>query len=183
MFSKSKINEPGPKAADAAKPAAPETPAAPKSDFKATPPKAKPPASVLSSDLHITGNMKTTGDIQVEGTVEGDIRAHLLTVGETATIKGEIIADGPAIDKGELALGRNLLVAFLPWEGYNFEDSILVNEKIVKNDFFTSIHIEEYEVLARDTKLGKEEITRDIPGLGEDALRNLDESGIIRIGA
>jgi len=97
--------------------------------------------------------------------------------------KGEIIADGPAIDKGELALGRNLLVAFLPWEGYNFEDSILVNEKIVKNDFFTSIHIEEYEVLARDTKLGKEEITRDIPGLGEDALRNLDESGIIRIGA
>ena len=97
--------------------------------------------------------------------------------------KGEIIADGPAIDKGELALGRNLLVAFLPWEGYNFEDSILVNEKIVKNDFFTSIHIEEYEVLARDTKLGKEEITRDIPGLGEDALKNLDESGIIRIGA
>jgi len=97
--------------------------------------------------------------------------------------KGEIIADGPAIDKGELALGRNLLVAFLPWEGYNFEDSILVNEKIVKNDYFTSIHIEEYEVLARDTKLGKEEITRDIPGLGEDALKNLDESGIIRIGA
>jgi DNA-directed RNA polymerase subunit beta len=97
--------------------------------------------------------------------------------------KGEIIADGPAIDSGELALGRNLLVAFLPWEGYNFEDSILVNEKIVKNDYFTSIHIEEYEVLARDTKLGKEEITRDIPGLGEDALRNLDESGIIRIGA
>jgi DNA-directed RNA polymerase subunit beta len=97
--------------------------------------------------------------------------------------KGEIIADGPAIDSGELALGRNLLVAFLPWEGYNFEDSILVNEKIVKNDYFTSIHIEEYEVLARDTKLGKEEITRDIPGLGEDALRNLDESGIIRLGA
>jgi DNA-directed RNA polymerase subunit beta len=97
--------------------------------------------------------------------------------------KSEIIADGPAIDRGELALGRNLLVAFLPWEGYNFEDSILVNEKIVKNDFFTSIHIEEFEVLARDTKLGKEEITRDIPGLGEDALKNLDESGIIRIGA
>ncbi len=96
---------------------------------------------------------------------------------------GEIIADGPAIDSGELALGRNLLVAFLPWEGYNFEDSILVNEKIVKNDSFTSIHIEEFEVLARDTKLGKEEITRDIPGLGEDALKDLDESGIIRIGA
>ena len=100
-----------------------------------------------------------------------------------AVRKGEIIADGPAIDKGELALGRNLLVAFLPWEGYNFEDSILVNEKIVKHDYFTSIHIEEFEVLARDTKLGKEEITRDIPGLGEDALKNLDESGIIRIGA
>jgi len=97
--------------------------------------------------------------------------------------KGEIIADGPATDRAELALGRNLLVAFLPWEGYNFEDSILVNEKVVKNDCYTSIHIEEFEVLARDTKLGKEEITRDIPGLGEDALKDLDESGIIRIGA
>ena len=97
--------------------------------------------------------------------------------------KGEIIADGPATDRGELALGRNLLVAFLPWEGYNFEDSILINEKVVKNDCYTSIHIEEFEVLARDTKLGKEEITRDIPGLGEDALKDLDESGIIRIGA
>ena len=97
--------------------------------------------------------------------------------------RGEIIADGPAIDRGELALGRNLLVAFLPWEGYNFEDSILVNEKIVKDDYFTSIHIEEFEVLARDTKLGKEEITRDIPGLGEEALKDLDESGVIRIGA
>jgi DNA-directed RNA polymerase subunit beta len=97
--------------------------------------------------------------------------------------RGEVIADGPAIDRGELALGRNLLVAFLPWEGYNFEDSILVNEKIVKDDYFTSIHIEEFEVLARDTKLGKEEITRDIPGLGEEALKDLDESGVIRIGA
>ncbi|MBW1856188.1 MAG: DNA-directed RNA polymerase subunit beta, partial [Deltaproteobacteria bacterium] len=97
--------------------------------------------------------------------------------------KDEIIADGPATDKGELALGRNLLVAFLPWEGYNFEDSILVNEKVVKNDYFTSLHIEEFEVSARDTKLGKEEITRDIPGLGEDALKDLDECGIIRIGA
>lgn len=97
--------------------------------------------------------------------------------------KGNIIADGPATDKGDLALGRNLMVAFLPWEGYNFEDSILVNERIVKGDLFTSIHIEEFEVLARDTKLGKEEITRDIPGLGEDALKDLDECGIIRIGA
>ena len=97
--------------------------------------------------------------------------------------EGEIIADGPATDKGELALGHNLLVAFLPWEGYNFEDSILINEKVVRNDCFTSIHIEEFEVLARDTKLGKEEITRDIPGLGEDALKDIDESGVIRIGA
>jgi DNA-directed RNA polymerase subunit beta len=96
---------------------------------------------------------------------------------------GDIIADGPAVDRGELALGRNLMVAFLPWEGYNFEDSILVNEKIVKEDYFTSIHIEEFEVLARDTKLGKEEITKDIPGLGEEALKDLDESGIIRLGA
>ena len=106
----------------------------------------------------------------------------LVTAGDRV-VKGEIIADGPAIDSGELALGRNLMVAFLPWEGYNFEDSILVNEQIVRNDSFTSIHIEEFEVLARDTKLGKEEITRDIPGLGEDALKDLDESGIIRIGA
>jgi len=106
----------------------------------------------------------------------------LVQVGDRVK-KGEVIADGPATDRGELALGRNLLVAFLPWEGYNFEDSILVNEKAVRNDWFTSIHIEEFEVLARDTKLGKEEITRDIPGLGEDALMDLDESGIIRIGA
>jgi len=106
----------------------------------------------------------------------------LVRAGEKVA-RGEIIADGPAIDRGELALGRNLLVAFLPWEGYNFEDSILVNEKIVRDDYFTSIHIEEFEVLARDTKLGKEEITRDIPGLGEEALKDLDESGVIRIGA
>jgi len=97
--------------------------------------------------------------------------------------RGEIIADGPSTDKGELALGRNLLVAFLPWEGYNFEDSILISEKIVRNDCYTSIHIEEFEVLSRDTKLGQEEITRDIPGLGEEALMDLDESGVIRIGA
>lgn len=97
--------------------------------------------------------------------------------------KGQVIADGPATDKGELALGRNVLVAFMAWGGYNYEDSILVSEKIVKEDIFTSIHIEEFEVMARDTKLGKEEITRDIPNVGEEALRNLDESGIIRIGA
>ncbi|MCX8044204.1 MAG: DNA-directed RNA polymerase subunit beta [Desulfobacterota bacterium] len=96
---------------------------------------------------------------------------------------GDIIADGPATEMGELALGRNVLVAFMPWGGYNFEDSILVSEKLIREDTFTSIHIEEFEVLARDTKLGKEEITRDIPNVGEDMLANLDESGIVRIGA
>ncbi len=96
---------------------------------------------------------------------------------------GQVIADGPATDKGELALGRNVLVAFMCWGGYNYEDSILVSEKIVKEDIFTSIHIEEFEVMARDTKLGKEEITRDIPNVGDEGLRNLDEAGIIRIGA
>jgi len=98
-------------------------------------------------------------------------------------VKGQIIADGPSTDHGELALGRNVMVAFMSWGGYNFEDSILVSERIVKEDVFTSIHIEEFEVVARDTKLGKEDITRDIPNVGEEALKNLDESGIIRIGA
>ncbi|MCE5264672.1 MAG: DNA-directed RNA polymerase subunit beta [Deltaproteobacteria bacterium] len=96
--------------------------------------------------------------------------------------KGEIIADGPATDKGELALGRNVMVAFMSWGGYNYEDSILISERIVKDDIYTSIHIEEFETMARDTKLGKEEITRDIPNLGEEALRNLDDSGIVRMG-
>ena len=97
--------------------------------------------------------------------------------------KGDVLADGPAIEQGDLALGRNVLVAFMPWGGYNFEDAILISEKLVKGDMFTSIHIEEFEVEARDTKLGKEEITRDIPNVGEEALKNLDEGGIIRIGA
>ncbi|MBW6484700.1 MAG: DNA-directed RNA polymerase subunit beta [Syntrophobacterales bacterium] len=96
--------------------------------------------------------------------------------------KGEIIADGPATDKGELALGRNVMVAFMSWGGYNYEDSILVSERIVKDDIFTSIHIEEFEVMARDTKLGKEEITRDIPNLGEDVMKHLDDSGIVSMG-
>jgi DNA-directed RNA polymerase subunit beta len=96
--------------------------------------------------------------------------------------KGQIIADGPASDEGELALGRNVMVAFMSWGGYNYEDSILVSERIVKEDIYTSIHIEEFETVARDTKLGKEEVTRDIPNVGEEALKNLDESGIIRIG-
>ena len=97
--------------------------------------------------------------------------------------KGQVLVDGPAMDHGELALGKNVLVAFMPWGGYNFEDAILLSEKLVRDDTFTSIHIEEFEVEARDTKLGKEEITRDIPNLGEEALKNLDESGIVRIGA
>jgi DNA-directed RNA polymerase subunit beta len=96
---------------------------------------------------------------------------------------GEIVADGPATDKGELALGKNVTVAFMPWGGYNFEDSILVSERLVRDGTYTSVHIEEFEVLARDTKLGKEEITRDIPNVGEEALKNLDESGIVRLGA
>lgn len=96
---------------------------------------------------------------------------------------GDVIADGPATDKGELALGRNVLVAFMPWGGYNFEDSILISERLLKDDVFTSVHIEEFEVVARDIKLGKEEITRDIPNVGEEALKDLDDSGIIRIGA
>ncbi|CAM2877283.1 DNA-directed RNA polymerase subunit beta [Komagataeibacter xylinus] len=96
---------------------------------------------------------------------------------------GEIIADGPSTELGELALGRNVLVAFMPWNGYNFEDSILISERIARDDVFTSIHIEEFEVMARDTKLGQEEITRDIPNVGEEALRNLDEAGIVYVGA
>jgi DNA-directed RNA polymerase subunit beta len=106
----------------------------------------------------------------------------LVKVGDLVA-KGDIIADGPSTEDGELALGRNALVAFMPWNGYNYEDSILINEKIVKEDVFTSIHIEEFEVMARDTKLGPEDITRDIPNVGEEALRNLDEAGIVYIGA
>src|SRR4030095_1748232 len=97
--------------------------------------------------------------------------------------QGDIIADGPGTDQGELALGRNVVVAFIPWGGYNFEDAILVSERLVKDDRFTSIHIEEFEIQARDTKLGKEEVTRDIPNVSEEALKDLDESGIVRIGA
>ncbi len=98
-------------------------------------------------------------------------------------IKGQVIADGPCTEQGELALGRNVLVAFMPWRGYNFEDAILISEKLVREDYYTSVHIEEFEIEARDTKLGPEEITRDIPNVSESALRDLDESGIIRIGA
>src|SRR5690348_3648307 len=106
----------------------------------------------------------------------------LVRVGDRVR-QGQVLADGPCTDRGELALGRNVLVAFLPWRGYNFEDAILVSEKLVKDDYYTSIHIEEYEIEARDTKLGPEEVTRDIPNISESFLRNLDESGVIRIGA
>ena len=106
----------------------------------------------------------------------------LVKVGE-AVQAGNTIADGPSTDLGDLALGRNVLVAFMPWNGYNFEDSILISERMVRDDVFTSIHIEEFEVMARDTELGQEEITRDIPNVGEEALKSLDESGIVYIGA
>ena len=106
----------------------------------------------------------------------------LVRVGDRVK-KGDIIADGPSTDHGELALGRNVLVAFMPWNGYNFEDSILISERLVEDDVFTSIHIDEFEVMARDTKLGQEEITRDIPNVGEEGLKNLDEAGIVYIGA
>ncbi|UQA62507.1 DNA-directed RNA polymerase subunit beta [Polyangium aurulentum] len=106
----------------------------------------------------------------------------IVSTGDAVKV-GDVLADGPSTDMGELALGQNVLVAFMPWQGYNFEDSILVSERIAKDDVFTSIHIEEFECVARDTKLGKEEITRDIPNVGEEALKDLDDSGIVRIGA
>ena len=106
----------------------------------------------------------------------------IVQIGEKV-VRGQILADGPSSDEGEMALGQNVLVAFMPWEGFNYEDAILISERMVKDDRFTSIHIEEYECEARDTKLGPEEITRDIPNVGEDALKDLDENGIIRIGA
>jgi DNA-directed RNA polymerase subunit beta len=141
-------------------------------------------------------------DHQVDGTISREVTADIyslvkfkrsnqntcinqrpiVAVGERVR-KGQVIADGPCTDRGELALGRNVLVAFMPWRGYNFEDAILVSERLVKDDYYTSIHIEELEIEARDTKLGPEEITRDIPNIGEVMLRDLDESGIIRIGA
>lgn len=101
----------------------------------------------------------------------------------TRVKKGDVLADGPSTEMGELALGKNVTIAFMPWRGYNFEDSILINERLLKEDTFTSVHIEIFDVVARDTKLGKEDITRDIPNVGDEALRNLDDSGIIQIGA
>ena len=111
-------------------------------------------------------------------------RVHGKYVNENGeTVDPTVLADGPATDQGELALGRNILVGFMTWEGYNYEDAVLLNERLVREDVYTSIHLEEYELDARDTKLGPEEITRDIPNVGEDALKDLDERGIIRIGA
>ena len=106
----------------------------------------------------------------------------IVTVGERVTTE-QVLADGPACSQGEIALGKNVLVGFVTWEGYNYEDAILLNERLVREDVFTSIHIEEYETESRDTKLGPEEITRDIPNVGEDTLKDLDENGVIRIGA
>jgi DNA-directed RNA polymerase subunit beta len=111
------------------------------------------------------------------------INQRPIVVAGDRVMRGQILADGPSSDQGELALGQNVLVAFMPWEGYNYEDAILISERMVKEDRFTSIHIEEYECEARDTKLGPEEITRDIPNVGEDSLKDLDENGIVRIGA
>ena len=105
-----------------------------------------------------------------------------MQVGQKVT-PGQVLADGPSTEVGELALGQNVLVAFMPWRGYNFEDAILVSERLVKDDYYTSIHIEEFDIESRDTKLGPEEITRDIPNVSEGFLKDLDESGIIRIGA
>lgn len=98
-------------------------------------------------------------------------------------VKGQVIADGPSTSGGEIALGKNPLIGFMTWEGYNYEDAVLLSERLVQEDVYTSVHINEYEAEARDTKLGPEEITRDIPGVGDDALKDLDERGIIRIGA
>ncbi len=141
-----------------------------------------------------------TDEVHAEGEVGADIDIYNLTkftrsnqntcINQRPVVKvgdrvdmDDIIADGPATDRGELALGQNMVVAFMPWQGYNFEDSILLSERLVREDFYTTIHIEEFEVAARDTKLGKEEITRDIPNVGEEALRSLDDSGIVKIGA
>jgi DNA-directed RNA polymerase subunit beta len=141
-----------------------------------------------------------TDEVDTDGEVGADIDIYNLTkftrsnqntcINQRPVVKlgdrisaGEVIADGPATDTGELALGQNMIVAFMPWQGYNFEDSILLSERLVRDDYYTTIHIEEFEVAARDTKLGKEEITRDIPNVGEEALKNLDDSGIVRIGA
>ena len=146
--------------------------------------------SVYSTEPLAPGSLKSDGSIDVyrfnkylrsnQDTTVNQI--PVVTKGQTIA-KGEIIADGPSTSNGELALGRNLLVAFMPWEGYNFEDAILLSERIVRDDLLTSVHIHEFQMEARDTKMGAEEITRDIPNVSADALVNLDEAGLIRAGA
>src|SRR5438132_13101754 len=153
-------------------------------------------------DYVVSERIILRADHNVDGTISREVTADIYTlikfkrsnqntcinqkpivkVGQRVA-KGTVLADGPCTDMGELALGRNVLVAFMPWRGYNFEDAILVSEKLVKEDSYTSIHIEELEIESRDTKLGPEEITRDIPNVSDASLRDLDESGIIRIGA
>ncbi|MBO5099462.1 MAG: DNA-directed RNA polymerase subunit beta, partial [Clostridia bacterium] len=131
-----------------------------------------------------TGEIRTYNILKFRRSNQGTcINQRPVVVEGDYVKKGEIIADGPATDHGEVGLGKNILIGFMTWDGYNYEDAILLNEKLVKEDVFTSIHIEEYETESRDTKLGPEEITRDIPNVGDDALRDLDERGIIRIGA
>jgi DNA-directed RNA polymerase subunit beta len=142
---------------------------------------------VLKHDLSDAGNQKPVTIYNLSKFIRSNQNTcfnHRPVVKKGQHVKaGEIIADGPATDRGELALGKNVTAAFMPWGGYNFEDSILVSERLVRDGVYTSVHIEEFEVVARDTKLGKEEITPDIPNVGEEALRDLDESGIIRLGA
>lgn len=142
---------------------------------------------VTADELHYVGSSGTEYTQKLSKFARSNqgtcINQHPLVNEGEKVVKGQVIADGPSTDQGEIALGRNVLIAFMTWEGYNYEDAVLLSERLVKDDVYTSIHIEEYESEARDTKLGPEEITRDIPGVGEDALRDLDERGIIRVGA
>ncbi len=137
-----------------------------------------------SQNALFEASVKSGGVVKAGDTLAGQkVFAEVMDERGVVTKKGTVLADGPAVDQGRLALGRNVLVAFMPWEGYNFEDAILLSERIVKEDVFSSIHIEEYEIQARETKLGQETITRDIPNLSDKAFRDLDENGIVRIGA
>ncbi|MEG1806431.1 MAG: DNA-directed RNA polymerase subunit beta, partial [Clostridia bacterium] len=134
--------------------------------------------------LYDDGELKTYKTQKFERSNQGTCinQKPIVKVGERV-VAGQTIADGPSTEGGELALGRNVLIGFMTWEGYNYEDAVLLSEKLVREDVFTSIHIEEHEMESRDTKLGQEDITRDIPNVGDDALKDLDENGIIRVGA
>ena len=139
---------------------------------------ARSPSSTRRSAARSTSSSSSSARTRTPAST----RSRIVAEGDSVK-KGDILADGPSTDNGELALGKNLLVAFMPWEGYNFEDAIILSERLVKDDVLTSIHIHEHEIDARDTKLGPEEITRDIPNLSEEILADLDERGIIRVGA